>query len=51
MHDLYETSTAAAKKFLDTYGDQYQFVTVSEMFAYRGIPLENGEVYLGTKGV
>ena len=51
MHDLYETSTTAAKNFLDAYGDQYQFVTVSEMFAYRGIPLENGEVYLGTKGV
>lgn len=51
MHDLYQTSTAAAKKFLDTYSDQYQFVTVSEMFAYRGIPLVNGEVYLGTRGV
>lgn len=48
MHDLYQTSTNAAKRFLDAYKDDFQFVTVSEMFAYRGIELVDGEVYLGT---
>lgn len=50
MHDLYPTSVNAAKRLLDTYGDKYQFVTVSEMFAYKGIPLINGELYFDAKG-
>lgn len=50
LHDLYETSTAAAKQLIDNYKDDYQFVTVSEMFAYKGIPLVNGELYFSARG-
>ena len=50
LHDLYPASVTAAKKILDDYSDIYQFVTVSEMFAYKGIPLNNGELYFGARG-
>ena len=45
MHDLYKPTIEASKKVLDDYSDQFQFVTVSEMFAYKGIELENGKRY------
>ena len=45
LHDLYETSTNAAKRILDEYKDTYEFVSVSEMFAYKGIQLEDGVLY------
>lgn len=50
MHDLYETSIIASKQLLDSYQDSYQFVTISEMFQYKGIPLNNGELYYNGKG-
>ena len=50
MHDLYGSSVEGAKKILDKYGDEYQFVTVSEMFAYKGVALEDGKLYLSAKG-
>ena len=50
LHDLYETSVSAAKQFLDANVDKYQFVTVSELFNYRGIPLEDGKFYFDTLG-
>lgn len=45
LHDLYETSINAAMRILDEYENSYQFVSVSEMFAYKGIELENGVLY------
>lgn len=50
LHDLYDSSVDAAKRILDKYKDTYQFVTVSEMFAYKGIPLESGQLYFDAEG-
>lgn len=50
LHDLYDSSVDAAKRILDKYKDTYQFVTVSEMFAYKGIPLESGHLYFDAEG-
>lgn len=50
MHDLYPTTVDAVNKFLDTHKDEYQFVTVSEMFAYKGNELVDGELYFFAKG-
>ena len=49
-HDLYQTTVDASKKVLDNFSNQYQFLTVSEMFAYKGVPLNNGELYFEAKG-
>ena len=50
LHDLYPTSIEAAINILDNYLDTYQFVTVSEMFAYKGIALNDGELYFSARG-
>ncbi|NLY62542.1 MAG: polysaccharide deacetylase family protein [Erysipelothrix sp.] len=49
LHDLYETSTKAAMRYLDANISKYQFVTVSELHAYSGQPLVNGEFTTGVK--
>lgn len=46
LHDIYPSSVEAALQVVDELHRQgYYFVTVSELFAQRGLPLENGEVY------
>ena len=50
MHDLYEPSVNAGMKLLDEYKDEYQFVTVSELYQYKGVKLENGQMYNGVAG-
>lgn len=50
LHDLYDTSINAAMQFLDANKDKYQFVTVSELHAYRGIEMENGKFYFDALG-
>ena len=49
LHDLYDTSIAAAKQFLDANRDQYQFVTVTELHEYSGKVLNAGEITNGVK--
>ena len=47
MHDLYTTTATAVEKALPKLKKQgYQFVTIDELFASKGIPLEAGHVYL-----
>lgn len=50
MHDLYEPSVNAGMKLLDQYKDEYQFVSVSELYQYKGVKLENGQMYNGVAG-
>ncbi len=46
MHDMYEATAEATEKLVVLLQEQgYQLVTVSEMFAAKGIPLEAGKVY------
>lgn len=47
MHDLYGTTKDAAKRFLDKYENEYQFVTVTELHEYSGAPLVNGQFTSG----
>ncbi len=49
MHSLYYTSAEACNEIMATLSAQgYQFVTVSELFYYKGITLENGRVSYST---
>ncbi len=49
MHSLYQTSADATERILETLSAKgYQFVTVSELFYYKGITLENGKVSYST---
>ena len=49
MHSLYYTSAEACNEIMATLAAQdYQFVTVSELFYYKGITLENGRVSYST---
>ncbi len=49
MHSLYQTSVDATEQIMASlYGQGYQFVTVSELFYYKGITLENGKVSYST---
>lgn len=50
MHDLYETSTNAGKRFLDKYKNEYQFLTITELHQYKGIPLVDGNLHFGSRG-
>lgn len=50
MHDLYETSINAGKKFLDTHQNEYQFLTITELHQYKGIPLVDGGLHFGVRG-
>ena len=46
MHDLYSSTAEAVKKVVPWLVEQgYQICSVSEMFAARGVTLENGHVY------
>lgn len=46
MHDLYSTTADALEEIIPQLAAQgYQFVTVSEMYAAKGVPLEAGQVY------
>lgn len=46
MHDLYDATAAAVETIVPELIEQgYQLVTVSEMFAAKGIPLEAGNYY------
>lgn len=46
MHDIYPESVDAALQVVDQLHQQgYLFCTIDELFAARGIPLEDGEVY------
>ncbi|MBO4920278.1 MAG: polysaccharide deacetylase family protein [Lachnospiraceae bacterium] len=46
MHDLYGSTAEAVKKVVPWLVEQgYQICSVSEMFAARGVTLENGHVY------
>lgn len=46
MHDIFEESVDAALRVIDQLHSQgYLFVTIDELFASKGIPLEDGMVY------
>lgn len=46
LHSLYENSYEAVKMLLEVLSEKgYQFVTLSELFYYKGITPENGEIY------
>lgn len=46
MHDLYSSTAEAFETVIPLLAAQgYQFVTVSEMYAAKGMPLEAGQVY------
>ena len=46
LHDIYPESVDAALQVVDQLHQAgYVFVTVEELFAARGVPLENGQVY------
>ena len=46
MHDLYATTAEATKKVVPWLKEQgYQICSVSEMFAARGVKMENGKTY------
>ncbi|MDD4188447.1 MAG: polysaccharide deacetylase family protein [Bacilli bacterium] len=49
FHDLYPTTVEAIKLILPIlYADNYEVVSVSELFNARGIPLENNKLYRKT---
>lgn len=46
LHDIYPQSVEAALQVVDALHDQgFYFLTVSDLFAAKGIPLEPGQVY------
>jgi len=46
LHDIYESSVETAFQVIDQLRQQgFYFLTVSELFAAKGISLENGQVY------
>lgn len=46
LHDIYPTSVDAALRVVDELHEQgYLFVTVEQLFAEKGMKLQNGEVY------
>lgn len=46
LHDIYPESVEAALRVVDALHEQgFYFLTVSELFAAKGIPLEQGTVY------
>jgi peptidoglycan/xylan/chitin deacetylase (PgdA/CDA1 family) len=50
MHDLYPTTAAAVKKLVPQLKKKgYQLVTVDELFYYKGIQTEAGQVYYSGK--
>ena len=52
MHDIHKTTVEGAMRAVDRLVEAgYQLVTVSEMFEYRGIALEPGQIYYKAQGV
>lgn len=50
MHDLYDTTERSAREVIETLAkDGWQMVTVSELFAAKGIPLEGHSYYRSAK--
>lgn len=50
MHDLYSATADAFEMVIPLLAAQgYQFVTVSEMYAAKGVPLEAGQVYFNIR--
>lgn len=50
MHDVYSATANALYTIIpDLQAKGYDFVTVSELFYYKGITLENGKVYASAK--
>lgn len=48
MHDIYETTAQASQELIPLLHEQgYQLVTVSELFAAKGVTLQPGESYRG----
>lgn len=48
MHEIYKTSIDAVQPIIDELKKQgYEFVTVTELYNKKGVPLENGKVYYG----
>lgn len=45
MHDIYDASVDAASEFIEGYQGDVQFVTVSELLAYKGMGSNKGKVY------
>lgn len=46
MHDIYSASLNALSNIISILQDNgYEFVTIDELFYYKGISLENGKVY------
>lgn len=46
MHDIYSASVNAVSNIIPILKEEgYEFVTVSELFYYKGITLDNGKVY------
>ena len=46
MHDIYSASLNALSNIIPILQDNgYEFVTIDELFYYKGISLENGKVY------
>lgn len=46
MHDIYSASLNALSNIIPILqGNGYEFVTIDELFYYKGISLENGKVY------
>ena len=46
LHDIYESSVETAFQVIDSLRQQgFYFLTVSELFAAKGIPLEQGQIY------
>lgn len=49
MHDLYPTTAEAFEEVIPVLAEQgFQFVTVSELYEAKGIPMEPGQVYFST---
>lgn len=49
MHDLYESTAEAFEEVIPKLAEQgFQFVTVSELYEAKGIPMEPGQVYFST---
>lgn len=50
MHDIYDATIDAALELIPQLQESgYQLVTVSELAAYKGVELENGETYMDFK--
>ena len=49
MHDLYESTAEAFEEVIPKLAELgFQFVTVSELYEAKGIPMEPGQVYFST---